>query len=194
MSRVPPVWPPVEVEPPQRHPDAPEPGTKLGPHYAHCFGCGDAVEHGLHLHTVADEDMTIRAKFTVTEAHQGAPGLAHGGLLACAFDEALGATVGEQLRQPAVTGRLETDFLRPVPVGSTLHIVGHLDGVAGRKVYASAEGRLGAPDGPVALRARALFVTVDLAHFVEHGRAEDLRAIAEDPSLLRNRQHFNINP
>jgi acyl-coenzyme A thioesterase PaaI-like protein len=191
VSRVPPPWPPVEVEAAQRHPDAPAPGTKLGPHYAHCFGCGDEVEHGLHLRSEADEDMTIRAQFTVTEAHQGAPGLAHGGLLACAFDEALGATVGEQLRRPAVTGRLETDFLRPVPVGSTLHIVGRLDGIAGRKVYASADGRLNEPDGPLALRARALFVMVDIAHFIEHGRAEELRAIAEDPSLLRQRRDIN---
>jgi acyl-coenzyme A thioesterase PaaI-like protein len=147
----------------------------------------------LHLRTEAGEEQTILARFTVTEAHQGAPGLAHGGLLACAFDEALGSTVGQLLRRPAVTGRLETDFLRPVPVGSTLHIVGRLDGIAGRKAYASADGRLNAPDGPVALRARALYVVVDLTHFVEHGRAEDVRAVAENPGLLRERR-FDINP
>ena len=172
MSRVPPKWPPVEVEHTAPHPDAPEPGTKLGPHYAHCFGCGDETEGGLHLQTESGHDATIIAQFHVTEAHQGAPGLAHGGLLACAFDEALGSTVGQLLRKPAVTGKLETDFLRPVPIGSTLHIVGKLDGVAGRKVYASAEGRLDAPDGPVALRARALFVIVDFSHFTEHGTAD----------------------
>jgi acyl-coenzyme A thioesterase PaaI-like protein len=157
---------------PARHPDAPAPGTKLGPHYAYCFGCGDEVDGGLRLRTETGADDAIIAQFTVTDAHQGAPGLAHGGLLACAFDEALGATVGQLLRRPAVTGRLETDFLRPVPVGSTLHIAGRLDGVAGRKVYASADGRLDAPDGPVALRARALFVIVDFSHFVEHGSAD----------------------
>lgn len=172
MSRLPNKWPPVEVERPERHPDAPEPGTKLGPHYAQCFGCGDEIENGLHLRTETGPDATILAQFTVTAEHQGAPGLAHGGLLACAFDEALGSTVGQLLRRPAVTGRLETDFLRPVPVGSTLHIVGKLDGIAGRKVYASADGRLDAPDGPVALRARALFVIVEFSHFVEHGNAD----------------------
>ena len=171
MSRLLPKWPPVEVEPPVPHPDAPAPGIELGPHYAHCFGCGDETEGGLRLRTATGHDATILARFEVTGAHQGAPGLAHGGLLACAFDEALGATVGQMLRKPAVTGRLETDFLRPVPVGSTLHIVGRLDGVAGRKVYASAEGRLDAADGRVALRARALFVIVDHSHFTDHGTA-----------------------
>jgi acyl-coenzyme A thioesterase PaaI-like protein len=193
VSRSPQPWPPVEVEHPARHPDAPAPGSKLGPHYAYCFGCGDEMEHGLHLQTETGAGQTVLAQFTVTEAHQGAPGLAHGGLLACAFDEALGSTVGQLLRRPAVTGKLETDFLKPVPVGSTLHIVGTLDGVAGRKVYASAAGRLNAPDGPLALRARALFVIVEFSHFVEHGRAEDLRAVAESPELLRERR-FDINP
>jgi acyl-coenzyme A thioesterase PaaI-like protein len=172
VSRAFPKWPPVEVAQPVPHPDAPEPGTKLGPHYAHCFGCGDETEGGLHLSTETGPEATIIAQFQVTAAHQGAPGLAHGGLLACAFDEALGATVGQLLRKPAVTGRLETDFLRPVPVGSTLHIVGKLDGIAGRKVYTSAEGRLNAPDGLVALRARALFVIVDVTHFTRHGTAD----------------------
>ncbi len=188
MSRVPPKWPPVEVETPERHPDAPEPGTKLGPHYDFCFGCGDELDGGLHLHTEAGPGQTVLAQFTVTDQHQGAPGLAHGGLLACAFDEALGSTVGQLLRRPAVTGKLETDFLRPVPVGSTLHIVGTLDGIAGRKVYASADGRLDAPDGPVALRARALFVIVDFSHFTEHGTA--------DPRDVQPgaRSRFDINP
>jgi acyl-coenzyme A thioesterase PaaI-like protein len=172
VSRVSPKWPPVEVVTPAPHPDAPEAGTKLGPHFSHCFGCGDEVEDGLRLRTEVGAGATIVAQFTVTEAHQGAPGLAHGGLLACAFDEALGSTVGQMLRQPAVTGRLETDFLRPVPVGSTLHIVGKLDGIAGRKVYTSADGRLNAPDGPLALRARALFVIVDFSHFTTHGTAD----------------------
>ena len=172
MSRVTPKWPPVEVVEPPPHPDAPAAGTKLGPHFAQCFGCGDEIDGGLRLRTESGPDSTILAQFTVTEAHQGAPGLAHGGLLACAFDEALGSTVGQMLRRPAVTGRLETDFLRPVPVGSTLHIVGKLDGVAGRKVYASANGRLNAPDGQLALRARALFVIVDFSHFTTHGTAD----------------------
>ena len=177
VSRVPPKWPPVEVESPAPHPDAPEPGTKLGPHYDQCFGCGDEVERRAAPADRDRQDSTIVAQFTVTEAHQGAPGLAHGGLLACAFDEALGSTVGQLLRQPAVTGRLETDFLRPVPVGSTLHIVGKLDGIAGRKVYASADGRLERPGraggaaGPGAVRDRRLQPLHHARHRGPAGRA-----------------------
>ncbi|MFL6144146.1 MAG: PaaI family thioesterase [Labedaea sp.] len=193
MSRTTQPWPPVPTDPPERHPDAPEPGTVLGPHYAHCFGCGDEQEQGLHLVTTAGAGHTVLATFAVTQAHQGAPGLAHGGLLACAFDEALGAAIGYLMRRPAVTGSLSTDFLRPVPVGSTLHITSRLDGVAGRKIYASADGRLGQPDGPVAVRARALFVLVDLSHFTRHGRAADLAAAAAELGPARERR-YDINP
>ena len=177
------TWPPVETELPPRPLD-PAPGTALGPHYAKCFGCGEQPD-GLHMRMVAGDGHYLDSTFTVTEAHQGAPGLAHGGLLVCAFDEALGTTAGTLLRRPAVTGKLETDFLRPVPVGSTLHIRSTLDGVAGRKVYVSADGRLDAPDGRVAVRARGLFVTVRLEHFAKHGRAEDIKAVMDDPSQLR---------
>lgn len=193
MTRNSQPWPPVQVEWPERHPDAPEPGTTVGQHYARCFGCGDEQTHGLHLKATIADGHTIFAQFTVTEAHQGAPGLAHGGLLACAFDEALGATVGHLLRQPAVTGRLETDFLRPVPVGSTLYITATLRGVAGRQIYALADGRLDAEDGPVAVRARAVFVIVPFSHFTEHGRAEDIAAVAKEPSETR-RRNYDINP
>jgi acyl-coenzyme A thioesterase PaaI-like protein len=193
VSRTRQPWPPVPADLPERHPDAPEPGTVLGPHYARCFGCGDEQEQGLHLVTTAGAEHTVLATFTVTEAHQGAPGLAHGGLLACAFDEALGSAIGYLMRRPAVTGSLSTDFLRPVPVGSTLHITARLDGVAGRKIYASADGRLDAPDGPVAVRARALFVLVDFSHFTRHGRAADLAAAASDPGPARERR-YDINP
>lgn len=183
----------METELPERHPDAPAPGTVLGQHYAHCFGCGDEQEHGLHLRVTAGDEHTVYARFTVTDAHQGAPGLAHGGLLACAFDEALGATIGHLLRRPAVTGRLETDFVRPVPVGSTIHITSTLRGLAGRQVFANAEGRLDAEDGLVAVRARAIFVIVPFTHFTTHGRQQDLDAVAKDPSLIRSRR-YDINP
>ncbi|GAB3480248.1 PaaI family thioesterase [Amycolatopsis cihanbeyliensis] len=182
----------METEPAVPHHNAPAAGSKLGVHYAQCFGCGDEQEAGLHLQSTVGEGRTVHSQFTVTEAHQGAPGLAHGGLLACAFDEALGATVGNLLRKPAVTGRLETDFRRPVPVGSILYIAATLDGTAGRKIYVSADGRLDAEDGPIAVRARGLFVMVGLEHFTTHGDPEALEKFRE--AARNNREDWNINP
>lgn len=183
---------PADAEIPDRHPDAPAPGDELGSHYARCFACGDESPGGLRMRFIAGEGLTVSARFPVTELHQGAPGLAHGGLLACAFDEALGALQALQ-REPFVTGRLETDFLRPVPVGTVLHISAWVRGRAGRKLYVTAEGHLDSPEGPVAVQASGLFIAVDVSHFHSHGRAEDIDAARNDPTLRASR-HFEINP
>ncbi|MQA16286.1 MAG: PaaI family thioesterase [Pseudonocardiaceae bacterium] len=164
----------------------------MGPHYARCFACGDDPPGGLRMQFTAGEAMTVTSRFLVTEHHQGAPGLAHGGILTCAIDEALGA-LGPLLRVPMVTGRLETDFRRPVPVGTTLHIEARIDGRSGRKIHVSADGHLDAPDGPVAVRSRALYLAVPVEHFGTHGRAEDVEAARADPGLRADR-HFDVNP
>ena len=149
---------------PEPAPGAPPPGTPLGSHYRHCFGCGPDHPTGLHLQMRAGDGVTVTAELTVTDDHQGAPSLAHGGLLAAALDEALGGLM-HRLRRPAVTARLVTEFLAPVPVGSRLVITARCTGVEGRKVYGEAEGRLDGPDGPVVVRAESLFVIVGVEHF-----------------------------
>ncbi|MFI5819896.1 PaaI family thioesterase [Streptomyces rishiriensis] len=185
--------PPADAVKPVRHPDAPAPGELLGAHYEHCFGCGGGQVHGLHLETRAGEGMSVTAEFTVQPAHQGAPGLAHGGILAAALDETLGS-LNWLLRTVAVTGRLETDFVRPVPVGATLHLEAEVTAVARRKIYSSATGRIGGPDGPLAVRAQALFVEVAVEHFVHHGREEEIRAAMSDPDRIRRARAFEVNP
>ncbi|MFC5992622.1 PaaI family thioesterase [Pseudonocardia hispaniensis] len=176
---------------PVPHPDAPAPGTALGQHYARCFGCGD-LEHGLRMRFVVGEDLSLTGTFTVEPEHQGAPGLAHGGLLTTAFDEALGA-LQVFFREPAVTAELRTQFRRPVPVGSTLHIAARVDRKEGRKLWGSATGRLDALDGPLAAESSALFVVVPAEHFVRHGRAAEVAAAMANPALAGN-PYVEVNP
>jgi acyl-coenzyme A thioesterase PaaI-like protein len=183
----------TDARPPERHPEAPAPGELLGPHYDQCFGCGGGQDHGLHLAARAGEGVSVTAEFTVKAAHQGAPGLAHGGVLATALDETLGS-LNWMLRTIAVTGRLETDFLRPVPVDSTLYLDAEVTGVAGRKIFSRATGRIGAPDGPVAVRAEAVFIEVKVDHFVKNGRPEEIRAAMADPDQVRRARAFEVNP
>jgi len=129
----------------------------------------------------AGEGLTVHGVFRVTEHHQGAPGLAHGGVLTTAVDEILGS-LNWLLAGPAVTGRLECDFRRPVPVGTDLVVEAEVVGQRGRKVYTRATGRLNAPDGPVAITAAAIFVQVPLQHFVDHGSAQQVEQAIADRS------------
>jgi acyl-coenzyme A thioesterase PaaI-like protein len=181
---------PAGAQLPPRHLDAPAPGELLPSHYDHCFTCGPAHPTGLHMQVLAGEGVSVRASFTVTEDHQGAPGLAHGGILATAVDETFGA-IGWLVRVPMVTARLETSFVHPVPVGS-VQVVARCDGISRRRVYLSAEGTLG--DGEIAIRSSAVFVQVPLQHFAEHGRREDLDRAAQRPEVRRSVTTFEVNP
>ena len=149
--------------------------------------------HGLHLASRAGEGVKIIAEFTVQAAHQGAPGLAHGGILASALDETLGSLNG-LLRTIAVTRRLETDFVRPVPVGTLLHLEAEVTAVVGRKIYCTATGRIGGPEGRVAVRADALFLEVKADHFLENGRQEEIQAAMNDPEQIRRARAFEVKP
>ncbi|MDI2128714.1 PaaI family thioesterase [Yinghuangia seranimata] len=193
MSRPSSLSPSPGTSVPGPHPSAPPPGTELGEHYDGCFGCGEELENGLKLRTRVGEGVSVDTEFVVGTGHQGAPGLAHGGLLSCAFDEALGA-LGYLLHTPAVTARLETDFRMPVPVGSTLYIHAWCTGVDGRKIYAKAVGRLDAPDGPVAVEAASLFIAVGFEHFVSNGRAEDVERAMANPDVIKAARAFEVNP
>ncbi|MCX4393373.1 MULTISPECIES: PaaI family thioesterase [unclassified Streptomyces] len=185
--------PPADAVEPVRHPEAPAPGELLGAHYEHCFGCGEGQRHGLHLQARAGDGLSVTAEFTVQAAHQGAPGLAHGGILTTALDETLGS-LNWLLRVIAVTGRLETDFVRPVPVDTVLHLDAEITAVHGRKIYSRATGRIGGPDGPVAVRAEALFIEVKVDHFIENGRPAEIEAAMADPDQVRRARAFEVNP
>jgi predicted thioesterase len=72
---------------------------------------------------------------------------------------------------PAVTGRLEVDYVTPVPVGRTVVIDARCTGVDGRKVYVEGVGRIDSPDGDVCIRGAGLFVAVPAEHFRRHAGA-----------------------
>jgi len=194
MSRIASTTPPEGAIVPRRHSKAPGIGTKIPSHFGHCFGCGELHPTGLHLVAHAGAGADLTAEFTVNENHQGAPGLAHGGLLSLAFDEALGKLMW-LIRSPAVTARLETDFLKPVPMGTTLHITARITGQVNRKVYTAAEGRIGGANGEIAVKAAALFVIVPMSHFLENAPKEYLEQIAKTPEIMAFVDpEFEINP
>lgn len=137
----------------------------LPSHYHYCFGCGAEHPTGLHLQ-MSGAGEHIEGFFVVTEHHQGAPGLAHGGVIAAAMDESMGFVL-YLLGTMAVTANLNVNFRRPVPVGSRLEMEGGVDRVEGRKIFARMTGRV---NGEIAVEATALFLKVSIEHFVPHAQ------------------------
>ena len=137
-----------------------EPGA-LPPHYPTCFGCGPESAFGLHVvaRKVGDE---IHASYAFSPRHAGAPGIAHGGTVAALVDDVCGFLLFV-VRKPAVTRKLEVEYLKPVLVGTTYDVVAKVDSFEGRKLFVSCEGR--GPDGVLTFRGGGLFLTVDVSHF-----------------------------
>ena len=92
--------------------------------YTMCFGCGQNNPIGLKLDFQWD-GKTAGAEFTPTEFYQGWSGVVHGGILICLLDEAMGyAALFEGMY--CVTAEMRVRLRRPVSVGETLVISGHL--------------------------------------------------------------------
>ena len=150
-----------------------EPGA-LPPHYPTCFGCGPESEYGLHVvnRLVGDE---IHATYTFSEKHSGAPGIAHGGTVAALVDDVCGGLLFV-VREPAVTRKLEVEYLKPVLVGVPYDLVAKVDRKDGRKVFVSCEGR--AADGTLTFRGGGLFLIVDVSHFTRAVRPDEPPPVA----------------
>jgi acyl-coenzyme A thioesterase PaaI-like protein len=116
----------------------------------------------LEVHRVGDE---IEATVTLDSAHEGAPGRAHGGIVAGLFDDVFGFVLGV-VQVPAFTGELKVRYERPTPLHRPLLCRGRLASRDGRKLLIEGE-LIDAGDGAetVVARGTGLFITVDPAKF-----------------------------
>ena len=103
----------------------------------------------------------VVARVVLRKAFEGAPGRAHGGIVAAVFDDVTGFVIG-QLREPAFTGELTVRYVAPVPVEVPLEMRARLDGRERRKLFISAEARDG---DKVVATCHAIYITVDPTKF-----------------------------
>ncbi|MFY9331871.1 MAG: PaaI family thioesterase [Candidatus Nanopelagicales bacterium] len=185
--------PPEDAARPQPMAGAPLPGDRVPSHYRWCMGCGSDHPGGLHMKVIAGDDLTMHCQLVVSDFHQGAPGLAHGGIMTTAMDEAMGV-LNRFFGKPAVTVHLAVDFRRPVPVGTTLFIRTRVAGVRGRKVFTEGTAHIGDPDGPIAIGATALFLQVPLEHFLEHGSPDHIAQAVADRAAGGPSWIAEVNP
>jgi acyl-coenzyme A thioesterase PaaI-like protein len=143
---------------------------KIPPHHdPQCWGCGDNP-NGIHLPLPAGEGADrYEARFRFDDRHQAGPGLAHGGLVSAALDEACGL-LATWHRFPSVTARIFLRYRRPVPINRDLVVRAWVADTRGRRIHI--DGRLLAGEEVLA-EARCAFLHVPLEHFLltPEGRA-----------------------
>jgi acyl-coenzyme A thioesterase PaaI-like protein len=160
----------VETSPPRQRPTLnmsrdlfvvpPAQGGVRGSHFTDCIVTGPANPMGVAAQTLRDGDDAV-LRCTLGDAFEGAPGRAHGGMVAALFDEAMGFVLSIN-STPAFTGRLTVTYRAPVPIGVPLEFRARLTDRQGRKLLMAGEAR----HGDVLLaQAESLFVAVDPERF-----------------------------
>jgi len=113
-----------------------------------CFGCSQSNPIGLRL-TFERRGDAVHAVVTIDDRFHGAPGVAHGGIVATLLDEVSCAAVAFLRDQWVVTGELGVRYERPVPVGRALGLVARVVDDSHRR-YAVVEGVVSCDDLPLA--------------------------------------------
>jgi uncharacterized protein (TIGR00369 family) len=128
-----------------------------------CFGCGGANERGMQL-TFEQDDAArrIRGTFKIAPEYQGGPGFVHGGIVATLLDEVM-AKVSRFEKDYAVTGGLNIEYLKPVPIGEDLVVEGWETAREGR--IRTRQGEIRNSAGKVLARGTGRFVEVDPEKF-----------------------------
>lgn len=117
---------------------------------------GGANPMGLNASLWREGDVGVM-EVTLGRAFEGAPGRAHGGVVAALLDETMGLihVINETF---AYTAQLDITFLAPTPVGEPIIARAWLARKEGRKLFIEATLQSG---DDILVRATALFITVD---------------------------------
>lgn len=138
-------------------------GSLPSHHLPTCFGCGPDNDIRLGIVPTYEGDLVV-AELGFHPRFEGGPGLAHGGAIAAFFDDLMGF-VAMVHQKPAVTAKLEVNYIRPILLGVTVRGEAWLSHVDGRKLSAEAVGY--GPDGTIHVEVTALFLTVGIEHFTK---------------------------
>lgn len=118
---------------------------------------------------ISVEDDHIDGRVTFGAAYEGPPGCVHGGYLAAAFDEVLGAAQSLGGR-PGMTGTLTVRYRAPTPLHTPLRFEAGVSGVEGRKIFTSGQCYAG---DLLTAEAEGIFVSIS------RERVDELRSLRD---------------
>lgn len=127
----------------------------LQPNSRYCFLCGIENPIGLNLRFHEEEDGRVVVRFTPREEHQSYPGVLHGGITSALLDETIGRVLVPRDIW-AMTVELTVRFLKPIPLGQELTVVGEMVRLRSRTMEGRGEIRLA--DGSVGATAEAKYI------------------------------------
>ncbi|MBL8019561.1 MAG: PaaI family thioesterase [Leptospirales bacterium] len=107
-------------------------------HHTNCFGCGIDNARGLHAEFPFDETSgEVRFDHIPDRFQEGAPGYAHGGVLAALLDEAQG-TLCYHVGHLVMTQQLHIKYHKATPLNQPITVRCWLTAVRKRRIYTRA--------------------------------------------------------
>lgn len=122
--------------------------------------------------TLRQVDDMIVAEVNFGQAYEGPPSCVHGGYVAAAFDELLGAAQSLS-GAPGMTGTLSVRYETPTPLHTNLRFEARLTGVERRKIFVEGECLA---DGRVTARATGIFISMQPGRFMNLLAEREARA------------------
>jgi len=146
------------------------------PHTAGCLVCGPGNAKGLRLHLHVDPQTGIvQTRFAPGAEHIGFAGMAHGGVLAAVFDEAMVWAASWAGKRFCVCGEMNVRFRRKAPVGHELIFRARVESSRAKLIATSAE----------AVDAHGVIVAAATGKYVPIPREENhqfVRTFVSDPA------------
>jgi acyl-coenzyme A thioesterase PaaI-like protein len=139
--------------------DAPGDGEAME-HFPDCVVSGVANPMGVAITVRRDGDDAV-ARVALQAAFEGAPGRAHGGIVAAIFDDTMGFVLSME-RTPAFTGRLTVTYRAPTPLDEELEFRCRLRERVDRKLWIDGEAMAG---GVTVASAEGLFIAIPPERF-----------------------------
>ena len=107
-----------------------------------CFVCDPANEGGLHIAFFLDEESgRVQADYTPAPAHEGAPGVIHGGVLGAILDDAMAWAVNVLSGSFGLTRRGEIEYSRIVRPGQSYAVTAWISEIGQHRAATVAELR-----------------------------------------------------
>lgn len=142
--------------------EPPADGERLS-HFPDCVVSGAANPMGVAIEVRCDSGEAV-AETVLGAAFEGAPGRAHGGVVAAIFDDVMGYVLSIH-KVPAFTGRLTVSYRAPTPIGAPLIFRARLDQREERKLHISATAHT--RDGlELIAEATATFIVIPIERFM----------------------------
>ena len=123
---------------------------------------GTAHPTAPQLHSVPT-DQGVAGTVVLGAAHEGGPGLVHGGVLSLLFDHAMGQAI-YVAGYAAMTVSLEVRYLAPTPLQVPIAVSARVERAEGRKVFVAAHAVV---DGRTTAEARGVLVRLTAANVAQ---------------------------